>query len=134
MLIYERFPLQFQKAKAAIEALYDCDIEMYVKTSQIDDVSKVTKNTWNLSGTSFKGRIVHVANYTAKEEVVVDTLSLVSKLMCAPEVDIPTGARFKVTHYLMNGQTETLYFQCSGLSLKYPTNQTVPVRATQHLV
>ena len=134
MLIFKKFPTQFQVAKAAIEALYDCDVERYVQEKTVDPISKQTKFTWVLSGETFKGRLVHVANYTAKEVEAVDTLSKISKLMCPPEVDIPTGSRFKVTHTLMNGLVETLSFQCSGIPLKYPTNQVIPVRATQQLV
>ena len=48
MLIFEKFPTQFQVAKAAIEALYDCDVERYDQEKTEDPISKQTKITWAL--------------------------------------------------------------------------------------
>ena len=134
MPIYDLHAAKLQKARNAIEALYDCDVEKYTMTSVKDPVTKQTSNSWALSGVTFRGKLIHVANYTSKEEEAVDTLSQISKLMCSPDVDIPTGARFKIVHTIMNSKTETLYFQGSGLPLKYNTNQVIPVRATQQFV
>lgn len=124
-----KYKMAIQRARRAIEQLYDRQADIYVQQQRLDERTKMTVSEEVCIFRDLPCRLSYKnTQSTAIAEELHDHSMQEVKLFLAPEIRIREGCRIVVRKTLQDGQEVLESYSASGSAALHDTHQEIPLK------